>query len=83
MTAGLPTKYLLRPLQPAGSGTDTHAPQQGDVELGVNATVEVPASRRDAPLSFEGSEVLRSAPDSSRRFADMKNRAAHRRRAYF
>ena len=60
----LSTEHLFRPLQLARAGANTQALEEGDVELGVDATVAIPACLGDAPLTFQYSEVLRRNTES-------------------
>jgi hypothetical protein len=73
---GLSTERLLRCLELARAGTDAQTLEQRDIELGVNAAIEVAAGGQDAALPFKHPKVLRTNPQLSSRFGDM-NVAVH------
>lgn len=50
---------------------DAHALEQGDVELGVDPSVEVPAGRRDSPLAFQHAQMLGGHAEALCRFTDV------------
>jgi hypothetical protein len=83
MILGLATgpKNLLRPLEPSRMAANTHAPQQGDIELRVDPAVKVAARGRDAPLPLEDSEMVRTYSESPSCFRDVYD-AVHLRTAY-
>ena len=56
--AGSGTEDLFRPLQLPGPGADAHALEEGDIELGVDATVEISTGRWNASLPFQDPQVL-------------------------
>ena len=58
------TKHLFRPLQLARSGANAQAFEEGNVELRVDAAVEISARSGCAALALQCSEVLRTNAES-------------------
>ena len=68
---GLSTKHLFRSLQLAGSGANAQTLEQCDIELRIDASVEVAAGRWDAALPLQHPEMLRADVEVSSGFADV------------
>jgi hypothetical protein len=65
-------QYLLRPLQLAGSRPYAQVLEQGYVELGVDAAVEVSASGGYTPIAFQATEMSWRNTELLGRFAYVK-----------
>jgi hypothetical protein len=53
------SRHLLNPLELPRSLSDSHAPQESKIELGIDPTVVVSTGGRDAPLCFKAPKVRR------------------------
>jgi len=76
---GLSTEHLFGPLQLAGPGADAQTPEEGYVELGVDAAVEVATSRGDAALPLQYPQMMRANSKAPRCFAYVNYSAVHRK----